>query len=82
MNKVNVFQNYRVLKKLGQGFMGTVYLIVDKNNKKYAFKIEKILKKDYIALINKNKNNNIYHEVEFCEQFAKKYSDYFVQLIQ
>jgi hypothetical protein len=35
-------------KELGKGMLGTIFDGTDKNNNKYAIKIEQILKKDYL----------------------------------
>jgi serine/threonine protein kinase len=66
--------SYEIIKELGYGFMGTVYL-VEKNKKKYAMKIEHVLESDII-----NKNSKIFRENRFYEKFANKYPEYFVTM--
>ncbi len=70
-SKSNI-DSYKIIKELGYGFMGTVYL-VEKNNKKYAMKIEHVLESDII-----NKNSKVFRENRFYEKFANKYPQYFV----
>ena len=66
---------YKIIKELGHGVFGTVYL-VQKNGKKYALKIQKILKKDI-----DNKNSQIYNEIKFGTTIARKYPKQFMTLV-
>lgn len=70
-----MIDDYKILKKLGAGMYGTVYL-VEKNGKKYALKIEHILEKD----VKKNTHSPVWREIDFCENLANKYPEQFVQL--
>lgn len=67
---------YKIKKELGHGVFGIVYLAI-KNDKKYALKIEHILKKD----IKKDTRTVIWREIDFAEKFASKYPNQFIQLI-
>jgi serine/threonine protein kinase len=67
--------DFKIIKKLGQGMIGTVYLIESRGSN-YAYKIEHILKKDTI----KSKTSKLYREISFCK-FIKKYPNQFIQLI-
>ena len=58
----------KIIKELGSGMKGTVYL-AKYNNKYYAYKIEKILKKN----ISSTKN-----EINFSLNFANKYHNQFI----
>jgi hypothetical protein len=62
--------SYKIIKKLGEGLMGKVYLI-NKNNKKYALKIE------YISSL---KDHYLYNELQFIDNVAKKNPEQFIQL--
>jgi hypothetical protein len=70
-NKLNI-DSYKIIKELGYGFLGTVYL-VEKNKKQYGMKIEHVLKTDI-----DNINSKIFRENRFYENFANKYPNYFV----
>ena len=73
-------------KKIGEGVMGTVYLATDKNNKKYALKIEHILKKDIysdknnIYDIKTSSKSQLWRENEFAKTLGDKYPDQFLKL--
>jgi hypothetical protein len=60
----------KIIKKLGYGFKGTVYLVKYKN-KQYAYKIEKILKENI---------KFIKTEIDFSLKFANKYNNQFIKL--
>ena len=68
--------DYNIIKELGNGMFGTVYLI-SSNGVKYALKIEHILKKH----IQYNKQSPLWREINFCKKVANKYPDYFINLI-
>lgn len=70
---------YKIIKQLGHGMFGTVYL-VSHNNTKYAYKIEHIIKKDYNNY-KKNKKSHIKNELDFSTKFANNYPNQFIQLI-
>jgi len=40
-----MFQNYKIIKKLGKGYNGIFYL-VEKNKKQYVIKRQKLLQKE------------------------------------
>lgn len=61
-------------KELGKGLFGTVYSATC-DGKKYALKIEKVLKKD----IN-DKNSNIWCDILFAQKLASKYPQQFMQM--
>lgn len=68
--------NLKVIRELGHGMIGTVYLVKDKNNKKYALKIEHILSTD----ANKNMKNSTWREIDFSERCGNKYPEFFMKL--
>jgi hypothetical protein len=73
MNSSNI-DSYKIIKELGYGFLGTVYL-VEKNKKKYGMKIEHVLESDVI-----DKDSKLFRENRFYEKFANKYPEYFVTM--
>ena len=66
---VNKYYKYEIIKVLGMGLQGTVYLVKDQYNDKYAMKIEKILKS------NKDK---IWNEIDFSNSMRKIKSEHFM----
>lgn len=66
---------YDIIDELGNGMFGTVYKIKYKN-KYFAMKIEHISDDDKI----KNIKSQQWREIDFLENFAKKYKDQFMQL--
>jgi len=65
---------YKIIKEIGIGLMGTVYL-VEKSNNKYAMKIEKILKKQCVESL----KYDIWREIEFSNTMSK-YPNHFMKL--
>ena len=63
-------------KQLGKGMMGTVFLAHDKNENKYAYKIERILPKD----VKKTFKSSYWRENDFAETLANKHPDQFMVL--
>lgn len=63
-----MFNDYKIIREIGRGKDGIVYL-VEKDNKNYAMKKEKIHPK-------------IKREIDFFQSFANKYPEYFNQLIE
>lgn len=74
---VKMIEDYDIIKELGYGMIGTIYL-VKKDGKKYIMKIEKIDKKD----IGKNFKSYVWREIDFAEKIANLYPDQFMQLIE
>jgi len=77
-----MIDDYKIIKTLGAGMIGTTYLITnndnkgDKGDKKYALKIEKILEKD----VKKSTKSFTWREIEFCKFMNKKYPGLFMTL--
>ena len=65
----------KIIKELGHGMFGTVFLCEYKN-KKYALKIEHILKSE----IKKSSSSPVWREIFFSEKFGNKYPDQFIKL--
>lgn len=82
---MDILNNYKIIKELGHGMIGTVYLIEhdDNTNKtskknKYALKIEHIEKKD----LKPNTKSEIWRELNFYKNLGNKYPKQFVSLIE
>ena len=72
------FSKIKVVKKLGAGMWGTVYLI-DYENKKYAMKVQKILEEEK----SRNPKFSIWRELLFfndVNKMPRKYQKYFCRL--
>lgn len=78
----NILTKYKIIKELGYGMEGTVYMIeyIDntKNTSKYALKIEHILKKD----LKPNTKSNVWRELNFYVKIGYLYPEQFVNLIE
>lgn len=68
--------NYKIIKKLGYGRKGTVFL-VKKDNKEYALKIEHIFEED----IKKNRSSQTWREINFAKKMYKLNPTHFMKLI-
>jgi hypothetical protein len=66
---------FKIIKELGHGMIGTVFLAKYKN-KKYALKIEHILEEDR----KKSSSSQIWREIFFSTKFANKYPEQFIKL--
>lgn len=84
---MSIFDDYKIIKELGHGMIGTVYLIetnIKKKNKsnnnknEYALKIEHIEKKD----LKPNTKSDIWRELNFYKNIGNKYPNQFVSLIE
>lgn len=70
-----MINDYKILKELGHGMFGSVYL-AEKGGKKYALKIEKI-SDDKVDL-----RKSLWREIDFYEKFSRFFPNYFSQLIE
>ncbi len=76
---MSLLSDYKIIKELGYGIYGTVYLIsVPKNKIHYALKIEHIEKKD----IKPNQKSSLWKEIHFYKNFAPKYPNQFIQMYE
>ena len=70
-------KNYKIIKKIGSGLHGTVYLVKNKNTKqKYAMKVEQIFEKD----LTKNFCSFNWREIDFAEKMSNKYPQQFMKI--
>jgi hypothetical protein len=77
-----ILDNYNIIKLLGEGYSGKVYLIVNTNtNKKYALKRQKVYPDDWI----KKLNNPIWYELnlfKFIKSLDKSDKNFFMKKYQ
>ena len=66
----------KIIKNLGSGNYGNVYLVNDTNKNKYALKIEYIEEDE----LEKSLKSKVWREIYFCENFSNKYTDFFMKL--
>ncbi len=69
-------KHYKIIKQLGYGMIGTVFL-VENNEKRYALKIEHILERD----VKRNTTSDHWREIDFCEKFGNKHPEQFIKLV-
>ncbi len=78
VNQNYIDERYKIIKKLGTGLNGSVYLVEDlKNHKKYAYKIQKIFENDLLD----NYKSLIVRQLDFYEHIIKKYPKQFMDII-
>ena len=94
MKETNILNNYKIIKELGHGMIGTVYKISTKTNSKlfYALKIEHVEKKDFEIFkstkstkstkTTKTTKSKVWREINFYLKFGYKYPEQFVQLCE
>ena len=75
---MSILSDYKIIKKLGSGLYGQVYLIQSNKKNKYALKIEPVEKKN----LKPNAKSELWTEINFYLKFAPKYPDQFIQLIE
>ncbi len=63
-------------KVLGKGMSGTVYLVKDNKNNKYALKIQKIMPKD----VKESLSTLTWREIYYASILGKKYPKHFIKL--
>ena len=67
---------YKIIKELGRGLVGTTYLVKDSKGEKYALKIENILKKD----IPKSLSSPYWRELDFIDFMGSRYPEHILYL--
>ncbi len=77
--KINnkIFNKYIIIKKIGSGFNGVIYLVKDENNKEYAYKIHKLL--DYE--LHKDFGSSVIRQFDFMKNVIIKYPNHFINII-
>ena len=78
-NKKKYMKNYKIIKELGAGNHGTVYLVKNKKTKqKYAMKIQKIAKED----LEESLKSPIWREIDFAETLSSNYPQQFMKIYE
>ena len=78
VNQDYINQRYKMIKKIGEGLNGSVYLVEDLiNHKKYAYKIQKIFENDLLD----NYQSLVVRQLDFYEHIIKKYPKQFMDII-
>ena len=71
--------NYEIIKPLGKGTHGTVYLVQNiRTNKQFAMKVEQVFEKDLIE----NFKSPIFREIEFANTMSSKYPQQFMKIYE
>lgn len=73
-----ILSNYSIIQELGYGIFATVYKIKTLNKKKYALKIQHVVKSD----LKPNLKSSIWREINFSINFGNKYPTQFVKLYE
>ena len=68
--------NITIIKELGKGMHGTVYLVKDIYNNEYAMKVEQILEKDMIE----TSKSYLWREIDFANTLSNKYPNQFMKI--
>ncbi|CAK88224.1 unnamed protein product (macronuclear) [Paramecium tetraurelia] len=71
-----VIKNYKIIKKIGQGATGIVYVVVDENNNYYALKLQSNISNSEKAMNNQIKEIKFQNVINTYEQFEYK-KDFF-----
>jgi hypothetical protein len=73
----NYLYGIKIIKTIGKGMHGSVYLVEDtKTNKQYAMKVEPVFKKH----IKKSTKSPIWREIEFAKTISSKYPNQFMKI--
>jgi len=71
--------NYQIIKPLGKGMHGTVFLVKNiVSGKEYAMKVEQVLEKD----LESSSKSPVYREIEFANTMSSKYPQQFMTIYE
>jgi len=74
----NYIPNYTIIKILGKGMHGTVYLVKNIEGKEYAMKVEQIFEKD----LEQNSKSPVWREIDFANTMSSKYPQQFMKIFE
>jgi shikimate kinase len=78
-SKQKYMKNYKIIKELGYGIRGSVYLVKNKKTKqKYAMKIEQVFEKD----LEESLKSPIWREIDFADNMSSKYPQQFMKIYE
>ena len=74
----NYITNYTIIKTLGKGMHGTVYLVKNKEGEEFAMKVEQIFEKD----LEQNFISSVWREIDFANTMSSKYPQQFMKIFE
>ena len=74
----NYITNYTIIKTLGKGMHGTVYLVKNKEGQEFAMKVEQIFEKD----LEQNFKSPVWREIDFANTMSSKYPQQFMKIFE
>jgi len=74
----NYISNYTIIKTLGKGMHGTVYLVKNIEGIEFAMKIEQIFEKD----LEQNFKSPVWREIDFANRMSSKYPQQFMKIFE
>jgi len=72
----NYISNYTIIKTLGKGMHGTVYLVKNSEGIEFAMKVEQIFEKD----LEQNFKSPVWREIDFANIMSSKYPQQFMKI--
>ena len=74
----NYITNYTIIKTLGKGMHGTVYLVKNNSGEEFAMKVEQIFEKD----LEQNFKSPVWREIDFSNTMSSKYPQQFMKIFE
>jgi hypothetical protein len=74
----NYISNYTIIKTLGKGMHGTVYLVKNIEGYEFAMKVEQIFEKD----LEQNSKSPVWREIDFANIMSSKYPQQFMKIFE
>jgi len=70
--------NYTIIKTLGKGMHGIVYLVKNIEGEEFAMKVEQIFEKD----LEQNSKSPVWREIDFANTMSSKYPQQFMKIFE
>jgi len=74
----NYILSYTIIKTLGKGMHGTVYLVKNSEGVEFAMKVEQIFEKD----LEQNFKSTVWREIDFANTMSSKYPQQFMKIFE